>query len=190
MLAVSLFLCALCTVGSLKSYCASSLYYAMAWQNMAKTLEMLAALSSDGWETKGGKKKGLGKGSDKKGKSEGQGGTPRFCPWQCCRAGRDQKPTLGGGPQCFCCKKAWGQVPPVEGMTEQAYAAALKSKHPAAPQGKGGKGNAKGGGKGAAKTAPPRGAHIEPTVEPTIFAIILGSSVMQSYRSGNSTSCI
>ena len=73
----------------------------MAWQNMAKTLEMLASLS-DGWEVKGGQKKAhggskTGKAGNGAAKTKENSGT-RLCPWADCRAAVNKQATWGGGP--------------------------------------------------------------------------------------------
>ena len=149
----------------------------MAWQNAAKTMDMLASLANtlgggDGWQVAAGKKKsggggkgalkGDGKGSDK-GKGKGGSTQCRQCLWDDCKAAEKHQATWGGVPNCHCCSRPHSKTPPLERMVEWAYLAKLKDQQ-AKPQdkgkGKGGKGgkNAAGAtaqaGKGSAVAAP------------------------------------
>ena len=96
----------------------------MAWQNIAKTLEMLASLgqhndTTGAWQKvakqAGGKaSKGASKGSGKDGsKGNGKGNT-RLCPWAGCKAAENQQATWGGLANCHCCKRSFANTPPVE----------------------------------------------------------------------------
>ena len=133
----------------------------MAWGDLAKVSKLLESLSQMN-DSGGLKTKGPGKGAADKGKAGGKGATTRVCPWEDCKAAREQRRQKGDSGQCHCCKRNWGQVPPVEKMTESAYSAVVKTKQP--KEVKLGKGGAKGNGKGKGKSAA-AGAQAEPSAE-------------------------
>ena len=140
----------------------------MAWQNMARTMEMVAklgdALGADwgagaGWSVKGGGKKGFAaKHWEKdKGKGKSAGAKTRFCHWDTCTCAQKQTPQWDDSTACTGCKRPWSHHPPIERVVTWAYMDKLKSNQadPSAHQGKG-KGVSKGKGKGKAadKAAP------------------------------------
>ena len=95
---------------------------------------------------------------DKNGAAKTPPSHPRTCKWEDCRAGRGKASTWGDGPNCFCCKRAFSQQPPVESMAEWAFNALVQAKEPAADKSAGkGKGKGKGTGKnvGQANANPP-----------------------------------
>ena len=106
----------------------------MAWGDLAKVGKLLASLSSlgkdDDWQLAGSKKGGAKAKSGVGGKAGGKSGATKQCPWEDCRAGRQQQPTYGDQPQCHCCGRKWASLPPIEKMTEAAYKAKLKSAEP------------------------------------------------------------
>ena len=124
----------------------------MAWQNIAKTLEMLASLgqlndTTGAWQKVKAGSKGTSKGYGKEGdKGKGKGAT-RQCPWDDCRAAQNKQTTWGGVPNCHCCKRSFAKTPPVENMVGWAYKDLL-SKKGGAPKGEAGKGAAGKGGAG------------------------------------------
>ena len=142
----------------------------MAWGDLAKVSKLLESLSqmsdTGGWKIKGNGK-GNGKGDAGKGNAHGKG-TTRTCAWQDCRAAREQKPTLGGATQCHCCHRKWGQMPPIEKMTTQAYNALLKTKGKpdGSKEAKGGKGGGKGKGKEGKGQAQPSPQQLTRRVGP------------------------
>ena len=101
----------------------------MAWQDVAKTMDMLASLSNalgGEWTTKGASrgpkgncKSNKGKGKDKESDADDQGFQ---CMWECCSAARREQPTRWGKAHCHCCGRAKGvaRAPPLEQLTEKA----------------------------------------------------------------------
>ena len=92
----------------------------MAWQDMAKTLKMLASLTEGGSGGGSWTKKGTGKGL---GKYNGAAPpeTKRQCNWDDCKAAQGKKPTCGKTTGCHCCKRAWANAPPIERLVQWAY---------------------------------------------------------------------
>ena len=89
----------------------------MAWQDMQKTMKLLAALCEMG--AGGGKG-----GGQQKGGGKGTGKTPpkkRLCVWADCAAAQKKQHTTGGGPGCHCCRRPFSSTPPLERLVEWAY---------------------------------------------------------------------
>ena len=102
----------------------------MAWQSVAKTMEMLASLGDA--MAAGDKGKGKSKGAQG-GASGGKSGHPpklKLCMWDTCTAAKRKQATWGGGPACHCCKKQLSQPPPIERLVEWAYLEKFASKQP------------------------------------------------------------
>ena len=106
----------------------------MAWQDMQKTMKILAALSEMGGKTaKGGGSKGAG--------GKGAQAKKKLCPWADCAAAKKHQPTTGGGPNCHCCRRPFASTPPLERLVDWAYQEKLKAS-PTVSKGAG-KGNGK-----------------------------------------------
>ena len=99
---------------------------------LQKALEgaVVSALGLADFGSAGGKSAGWGKGTPAGGpkgggKGGGKGGagdvcTP-CCAWDDCVAGAKQQATWGGGPNCFRCKRPFGQQPPLEKLAQWAW---------------------------------------------------------------------
>ena len=133
----------------------------MAWGDLAKVSKLLESLSSLNSDGGGWTRKGTGKDASK-GKAGGKGAATRVCPWSDCKAACEQRRQQCSNGQCYCCKRNWGQVPPVEKMTEVAYNAVVASKLPKEAKDSAKEGKGKGKGKGKAGTA---GVQAEPSAE-------------------------
>ena len=112
----------------------------MAWQDMQKTMKLLAALSEMGKE--GHQQKGDGKGGKKQDDTK-----KRWCHWQTCTAAQQGRPTLQGKVNCFSCGTHFSKTPPLEMMADWAFQDKLKQTQ----QKEDGKGNGPTSGKGKGK---------------------------------------
>ena len=126
----------------------------MAWQDMQKTMKLLAALSEMG---KDGKTAGGQQPSGKATGGKGAQSKKRLCPWADCAAAQKKQPTVGGGPNCHCCRRPFASTPPLERLVDWAYQERLKT----SPTAKTGAGK---GGKGKTTGAPPT-TKTDPTDE-------------------------
>ena len=131
----------------------------MAWHNMQQTMKLLTALQDMGKQQKGTK------GNGKAAYGGAQLGKKKFCPWADCTAAQKHHATVGGGPNCHSCRRAFSQVPPLERLVDWAYQEKLNTS-PTLSKGEGkGKGQ-KGQGKGKGKdTSTHTAAKEEPSAE-------------------------